>query len=821
MSEADNVKVHLQLTRLHSSTEKQPCPVQIDEVGGVAVALAAPQAVTFRFDSVHPAVHRVAWDGESSLFNSFEDSVQQLFAGVNSALFLCGHEVYRQNPHDILDGLVSKIFRAISQAAKTSRTHDAQLRAQFVACPPAVDSAVHKHNTSQKFFLDLLSLPESDPPPFSDRPPESAFADGVLHFPDGSYAAYAPLSAADALFTSRTVDVQTAEDAVNCYVMGLHRVSSLFPPTRSVPSALPAGGPDAELRSAAARHLEETRTLSSEVSTVFVLELRLRPLTGDAIPLASKLYIVDLPCYYSEGTGGALTKFLALADDAVAAHEGGRALVSTMPSGVVSPLHEVIIGEGLLGGNCIAAVALFLEVRASVTEATTCRLLDRLSQMRGIGSTPLVNDAQALLHATKVNNTLALLRQMATQSGRGIPLHEFDKHAIRHEVQEERLRGKLLVLTERYRALQAELAGSESERLKATKALAGVVEKSRIQEGASWGTAKDIATRLVKLEQDLAAARSASDELRDCEERLAEAEEERRAVDDDFVALRTEHFAVLAERNVLLARNSELSADLLSALTAQRRPLHAGPDPRQLLVERDDAVAAAKAALAQRDACRAELLAARIGRVSALKAELRTGGAACSELFCRSVDELVAGAAAPEEAPSALLRLRARHSKEVLGMEAEISELKARLGAGGGGASETEGEANSRLARDNEALRRELERLEDRAKRADELQAELAACKQQQQQQQARVPELGRSDAQSGVKGESFEEFLVTTHRAALRDREEYLARAVRAETERDQMEQSTEALLVIHQKEKHQLQNDLAKLRQRLDSKR
>ena len=514
---SEHIKVRLQLTRT--------APIPASQSGGsgggetaatdegflhleggrTALLLAPPQAIPFHFASVHTAVSRVHFDLEYPLFEEQKASLKQLMVGINTAFVLVGHDSMKRRPHAVLDGWLSKVFKhVVTEAKRQYLHHDVVLRCQMVACLSRGGGGSTSPSTEGLGgrCYDLLCDPT-----VPGAAPHSA--------------RYAPSSTYGLPFQNTSaLSLHTPEDGVNAYVMGLHNLLGKVESDRTQ---------NADFR------LEET-------TTVFCLEVRQEPRSPDAdVFLCSRLFIVDLPSYSAVGTGEGLTRFFLAAETAKECYHNGRSVVNTLPLGQTDTATELLVHEGLLGGNCATEVVLFFEERAGLDQASTCRLLERTCALSEILSTPLLNDSPTLLHTTRTNNALVLLRHICTEGGQAVPVADHEKTALRFEASEERLRGTAMLLAERLRAMEAELIDCEREKAALAMEVAELRESGTLVAAARAHEAGEMATQADGVAAQLAEAKAAHAQLASQHEALQAA---KTRMEDEYVNLRANYLSL-------------------------------------------------------------------------------------------------------------------------------------------------------------------------------------------------------------------------------------------------------------------------------------
>ena len=694
---SDTVKLYLQLCRT-TDRQVESCPVQVDD--NRAVLMGVQTATTFEVDAAFDIVSSIHANGESFLFEKYAEQIGQFTMGVNVCLSFLSHEVWKLlPPHDILDGLMTKIFRLVTNSVQQNQTHDCQISAQFVGI---TNPSLQSEGIPLTGIVDLLS----------DSPE--------------SVVSYSPLSTFESMFHSAySVSINSPEDALNCYVLGLNKWHSMLSPQHRPDSCC-----------------------------VFVLELRQTPRRGD-VPIYSRLCIIDLPSYNSMGVGGELVSFLTLVEECQQSFNSGRLHVLASPK--VSPLHELLIGEGFFGGNWLTSLSLFYEDRVGVEESVAGQMLTRLSMLRTIASTPLINDIQTVLFTTRVMNALHLLRQYCTANGGSVPKVEFDKHSVRHEVSEERLRGQLLLVSERYETMKSELVSAERERLKSEKQLSTIQEKYQLQHNADIAQQDELKSRLSSVEKHLIVVDTkAATETTDFDalrSQKIELEQQKHDLDIEYVALRTNYLAVLAENKTLSTKVGDLSVEVLNLISLKDRK-------EEKEKEQDQPVTL---------------------RITEESIRINPGKKQWDQerqKMKEHIDSLEV------ETKSLKESLRIVSSTNLVKRVSEVSDCSFIM----------------------EAVDDLIKLVEGQLSNSD-----LPQLQQRHIRQLLSLEKSGHTDP---CVPSSFEDFLSGTYAQVLREKEDYKARCLRAEFELQKLEENTSAMMIIHAREKAQLQNDLSKLR-------
>ena len=514
----DSVKSRLQLVRnVHSQGE---CYVTLDQ-RTTALLIAPPQAVPFQYDSVHEAISRIHYDQESPLFSEQKRTLKQLLVGVNVAFFMISHDSMKVNPHPVLDGWLAKVFKHIVLESKRQYMHhNVTLRCQMVAClgrPPAGHSALPPAmaGLGGKCY-DLLRDPNDNNEAASEYAPFSTF-DMVFH-------------------NAKSIAIYTPEDGVNAYVLGTHNLK----------------------HKVATDHSQNTDHRLEDATTIFCLECRQEPKSEDDVLLYSKLFVVDMPSYSGVGLGEGLTKFFMSAEVAKECQHNGRATVNTLPADKTDTVTEIIAGEGLLGGNCMSEVVLFFEERAGLDQASTARLLQHTSALASLLSSPLLNDAPTLLYTTRQQNALVTLRHICTQGGRAIPIQEHETSNHRYEIEGERMRAKLLLLSERLRALELELIDCERQKQMLYLQVEELKEKVGLSKSAQEHQSSEVNQHLGTIARELEKVKAEATQADAANEKIVN---ERDALRDEFVNLRANYLTASNEAKQLRELKASLAEE--------------------------------------------------------------------------------------------------------------------------------------------------------------------------------------------------------------------------------------------------------------------
>ncbi|CAG9311298.1 unnamed protein product [Blepharisma stoltei] len=348
-------------------------------------------------------------------------------------------------------------------------------------------------------------------------------------------------------------------------------------------------------RTQAANEFGNLHEKSTGILTLEVLQVAQNPSTGESSVLASRISFIDLPgmeklhddpesLRLREGIN--LNKgLLSLAELIRNLSQGTNDYVRYDASQV-----SVLMGD-ILGGNCLSMGIFCLQNGDMIGSSLS---LNYMRMVRSIMNFPVVNDNRqlGLLRIYRVE-ILYLINQLSLLGPGGVDsfntqIADLEKQLIggnldklRYADEKQRLAENIRELKDSYNKLvkekgqlQEQLIKSEEERLQIGKALIELqIENSELLEKQA-NADFDVNSKLLHAENEILAANTKEEKalltVSEMQDKLKKALEDKREIEIEFVALKSNFYNLSTELNEEKLKNENLSIEVINLVNANK-----------------------------------------------------------------------------------------------------------------------------------------------------------------------------------------------------------------------------------------------------------
>lgn len=245
----------------------------------------------------------------------------------------------------------------------------------------------------------------------------------------------------------------------------------------------------------------------------------------------------------------------------------------------------------IIGGNCLTMAFICLQHGDTVNSSLTLNYMRHLAKIMNF---PVVNDNRmlGLLRKYRVE-IMHMINQLALSSpdsveGYNVKVSDLEKQVIQSNLDKLRFADERSSVIERMKELkeaynrlvkekadlQGDLIRSEEERLQVSRALVELqIENSNLQEGHQEGS-YDVNSKLLHAENEVLTAQmkeqKALEAINDMQEKLKSAIEDKREMEIEFVALKTNYLNMQRELQEEKTKNENLGIEVINLVNANK-----------------------------------------------------------------------------------------------------------------------------------------------------------------------------------------------------------------------------------------------------------